>query len=55
MTADTVAFRKFFTSMLEQGIYIAPSPYETGFISMAHGHSEIDDTLTAMDQALAAI
>jgi len=55
MTADTVAFRNFFTSMLEQGIYMAPSPYETGFISMAHGHSEIDDTLTAMDQALAAI
>jgi len=55
MTADTAAFRKFFTSMLEQGIYMAPSPYETGFISMAHGNDEIDATIAAMDQALSAI
>ena len=55
MTADSVAFRKFFTSMLDQGVYIAPSPYETGFISVAHGNSEIDATLEAMDTALSAI
>ena len=55
MTADTAAFRKFFTSMLEQGIYIAPSPYETGFISMAHGNDEIDTTIAAMDKALSVI
>ena len=55
MTADSAAFRKFFTSMLDQGIYIAPSPYETGFISVAHGNSEIDTTLEAMDTALSAI
>ena len=55
MTADSAAFRKFFTSMLDQGIYIAPSPYETGFISVAHGNSEIDTTLEAMDKALSAI
>ena len=55
MTADSAAFRKFFTSMLDQGIYIAPSPYETGFISVAHGNREIDTTLEAMDTALSAI
>jgi glutamate-1-semialdehyde 2,1-aminomutase len=55
MTADSAAFRKFFTSMLDQGIYIAPSPYETGFISVAHGNSEIDTTLEAMDKALSVI
>tara|TARA_B110000285_G_scaffold224791_1_gene282058 strand:- start:606 stop:1892 length:1287 start_codon:yes stop_codon:yes gene_type:complete len=55
MTADSAAFRKFFTSMLDQGIYIAPSPYETGFISVAHGNSEIDTTLEAMDKALSAV
>mgnify|MGYP003918707853 FL=1 len=55
MTADSAAFRKFFTSMLDQGVYIAPSPYETGFISVAHGNSEIDATLEAMDTALSAI
>ncbi|MFK7910328.1 MAG: glutamate-1-semialdehyde 2,1-aminomutase [Akkermansiaceae bacterium] len=55
MTADTAAFRKFFTAMLEQSIYVAPSPYETGFISVAHGESEISRTLEAMDHALAAV
>ena len=55
MTAGSAAFRKFFTSMLDQGVYIAPSPYETGFISVAHGNSEIDATLEAMDTALSAI
>jgi len=55
MTADTAAFRKFFTAMLEQGIYIAPSPYETGFISVAHGEDEIDQTLEAMDSSLSKI
>lgn len=55
MSADSAAFRKFFTSMLEQGIYIAPSPYETGFISVAHGSDEIDVTLEAMDKALSVI
>ena len=55
MTADAAAFRKFFTSMLDQGVYIAPSPYETGFISVAHGNREIDITLEAMDKALSVI
>ena len=55
MTADTAAFRTFFTSMLDQGIYVAPSPYETGFISVAHGEAEIDQTLEAMDVSLSKI
>ena len=52
MTANTGEFRSFFTEMLEQGVYMAPSPYETGFISMAHGENEIDATLEAMEKAL---
>lgn len=55
MTADTAAFRKFFTSMLELGVYIAPSPYETGFISVAHGDAVIEQTLTAMESSLAQL
>ena len=55
MTADTAAFRKFFTAMLEQGVYMAPSPYETGFISMAHGNAEIDTTLEVMGKALDSV
>ncbi|MGB0991210.1 MAG: glutamate-1-semialdehyde 2,1-aminomutase [Akkermansiaceae bacterium] len=54
MTADAASFRKFFTAMLDQGVYMAPSPYETGFISVAHGDEEIDKTLTAMASALPA-
>ncbi len=53
MTANTGEFRKFFTSMLNQKIYVAPSPYETGFISVAHGEKEIDQTLDAMEVSLA--
>ena len=41
--------------MLNQRIYMAPSPYETGFISMAHGYDEIDETLEAMDHALSLV
>lgn len=52
MTADTARFRKFFTSMLHQNVYVAPSPYETGFISVAHGIEEIDKTLSSMSVAL---
>lgn len=52
MSADTGAFRKYFTSMLEQGVYVSPSPYETGFISVAHGEDEISRTLEAMDVSL---
>lgn len=55
MTADTAAFRKFFTSMLEQRIYMAPSPYETGFISVAHGEAEIDQTLEAIEESLSQL
>ena len=51
--ADMEAFKKFFWNLLDEGVYFAPSPYETGFISMAHSAGDIDDTLDAMDKALA--
>ena len=34
-------------AMLEQGVYLAPSAYEAGFVSAAHGEAEIDATLAA--------
>jgi glutamate-1-semialdehyde 2,1-aminomutase len=55
MTSDAPAFRKFFTSMLDQGVYEAPSPYETGFLSVAHGEAEIDRTLDAMRVSLTKV
>ena len=45
MACDAVRFGRFFHGMLEEGIYLAPSAFEAGFISSAHGNSEIDRTL----------
>ncbi len=42
-------FRKFFHGMLNQGIYLAPSAFEAGFVSSAHGTEEIEATLAAAD------
>lgn len=55
MNSDTVAFNSFFNSMLEQGINLAPSPFEAGFVSAAHGDDEIQKTITAAEQALSQI
>lgn len=54
MTGDFDMFRRYFLSMLEQGVYVAPSPYETGFLSAAHTEADIDATLAAMQTALRA-
>ncbi|GAA5495531.1 glutamate-1-semialdehyde 2,1-aminomutase [Rubritalea halochordaticola] len=53
--ADMEAFKKFFWALIDQGVYIAPSPYEAGFISLAHSTGDIDDTLDAMSTAFKAI
>jgi glutamate-1-semialdehyde 2,1-aminomutase len=45
-------FRKFFASMLEQGIYLAPSRFEAGFVSLAHRKSDITKTLEAARVAM---
>jgi glutamate-1-semialdehyde 2,1-aminomutase len=50
--ADEGRFRAFFASMLEAGVYLAPSPYEAGFVSLAHGETDIDATLVAAEAAL---
>ena len=41
--------------MLEAGVYLAPSPYEAGFVSAAHGAAEIDATLDAARRVFTAI
>ncbi len=51
-TQDLDLFKRFFWALLERGVYIAPSPYETGFLSLAHSHAEIDLTLEHMESAL---
>jgi glutamate-1-semialdehyde 2,1-aminomutase len=45
-------FRKFFSSMLEQGIYLAPSRFEAGFVSLAHRPKDIALTLEAAEVAM---
>jgi glutamate-1-semialdehyde 2,1-aminomutase len=53
MQSDKDAFNRFFHAMLEAGVYLAPSAYEAGFVSAAHGEAEIADTLRAAERALA--
>ncbi len=51
---DFEIFKKLFWACLEEGVYLAPSPYETGFISMAHTKADIDDTLGVVEKVVAA-
>lgn len=53
--SDTDAFNRYFHSMLESGIYIAPSQYEAGFVSNAHTDADIDTTIDAVETALVAV
>ena len=55
MATDATRFRRFFHGMLEAGVYLAPSPYEAGFVSAAHGTAEIDATIAAARRAFAGI
>jgi len=49
---DAEAFRKFFWAALERGVYFAPSLYEAGFISLAHGELEMEKTVEVTKEAL---
>lgn len=44
---DIELFKKFYKSMIKQGVYLAPSAYECGFLSAAHGKNELDETINA--------
>ena len=52
MECDKQRFNKFFHSMLSQGIYLAPSAFEAGFVSAEHGAKEIEKTIAAAKVAL---
>jgi glutamate-1-semialdehyde 2,1-aminomutase len=52
-SSDVELFRRFFHAALARGVYLAPSPYEAGFTSTAHGDAEIATTLERLDAALA--
>lgn len=54
-TSDLAAFRKFFHHCLDNGVYFAPSQFETGFISMAHSKADMERTAEVAAAALAAL
>lgn len=49
---DGEAFGKFFRGMIDEGIYLAPSAYEAGFVSLAHSEADIDQTIQAARRSL---
>ena len=53
--ADTERFAAFHRAMLERGVYLAPSQFEAGFVSTAHGDVEIDATIGAARDAFASL
>jgi glutamate-1-semialdehyde 2,1-aminomutase len=55
MACDTERFSQFFHAMLDHGVYIAPASYEAGFVSSAHGDTELQATLEAARKAFATL
>lgn len=53
--SDTRAYARFFHAMLDQGIYLPPSQFETLFVSLAHTEEQIDETVAAAAKAFAAM
>lgn len=53
MKCDVQAFNTFFHNMLNHGVYLAPSAFEAGFMSLAHSDADIEQTLVAADKAFA--
>jgi glutamate-1-semialdehyde 2,1-aminomutase len=55
MKSDRERFARYFHGMLEEGIYLAPSPFEAGFISVAHAAVDIERTVAAAERVLKRI
>lgn len=54
-TADTERYAPYFWNLLEKGVYVAPSQFETGFVSLAHSEADIDQTIRAADEVLSKL
>lgn len=52
MTSDSELFVRYFKAMLKNGIYLAPSPFEVGFVSAAHSDEDIEKQLRQITEAL---
>ena len=53
--ADVERFKTFFHGMLAEGVYLAPSAFEAGFVSAAHGDAEIEHTISAARKVMASL
>jgi glutamate-1-semialdehyde 2,1-aminomutase len=53
--SDTASYARYFHGLLSQGVYIAPSQFEAGFVSLAHTRKDLDFTIAAARRALATI
>ncbi|MCB0090935.1 MAG: glutamate-1-semialdehyde 2,1-aminomutase [Caldilineaceae bacterium] len=53
--ADTARYGRYFHALLARGVYMAPSQFEAGFVSNAHGEAEIEATIAAIGQVLAEV
>lgn len=54
-TADTKRYGAFFSAMLARGVSLAPSQFEAAFVSAAHSTEDLDATVAAAREALAAV
>jgi glutamate-1-semialdehyde 2,1-aminomutase len=53
--SDQERFKKFFHGMLDEGVYLAPSAFEAGFVSAAHTNDDIDATIEAAGRVLSTL
>ena len=53
--SDTAKFARWHRGMLERGVYLAPSQYEAGFMSLAHSDEDIEKTIAAAKEVFAII
>lgn len=54
-TADTERFRQYFWGLLERGVYVAPSQFEAGFVSLVHSRDDINNTINAAAEIMAKL
>lgn len=52
-TANTERFRQYFWGLLERGVYVAPSQFEAGFVSLVHSEEDINTTVQAATEVIA--
>jgi glutamate-1-semialdehyde 2,1-aminomutase len=55
MACDVERFKRFFHGMLEEGVYLAPSAFEAGFVSAAHSSADIETTIAAARKVFARL